>query len=387
MQRETLELRQFLATLNDEAAAARAGMDALLNTNRSEWPALMAANASWSCYGLLDALLQHAHSLLDSDPLCSYDIVSFVQLYVSRISVGRGANLLVPLLLGTAFKEEANACYATENYPLGLTAIERALHVFENRIEFAVDYGSALLVYAQIKHALDDTADALCALEEAASIFSAHAQHSRYLMTLEVCGQILFDQREYLVAKDIFASAFDVAERSDDQLALVRLNQARGACALHLGDLDSATHFLTRAFIGFRREGMHTAVQRAIVGIARVARERHELAHALEAMHGVYGEFLHRGMPAAAAEILIEVGDIVTEITDDVAYAREMTVRLAESMGAYDVPGSVRDAVQYLNDRTHASTSVACSRQAFAHVREFFTQFSSAPSVVFVAPA
>jgi tetratricopeptide (TPR) repeat protein len=386
MQRETVELNDFLVTLNEEADVSAAATRTLLRSPVTSWRELLNKQPSWCCYGTLDALLQHGHSSLDSDPQHSLAVASFVLSCCNQIPIAAGAEILLPLLKGTALKEQANANYVLQDFASADTAIRSALKVFETGAAFVIDYATALLAFAQISHERGDTVGALRALQDASGIFAEHAQPRRYLMTLEICGQILMDQREYAIVRRVYETAHSIAEHINDSQALARLNQARGACALYLGELDEATHYLTRAFLGFEHEKMHTAAQRAIWGIARVARERNELADALQTLHGVYAEFLNRGMLVVAAAVLIELGDVVTDMTGDVFYAREMSRQLAETMGAFDVPRNVRAAIDYLHCTTERSPSVTAARAALGHVREFLARLLGGESMIFDVP-
>lgn len=378
------ELNGFFVALNDEAETGAVAIKLLVSVPVAEWRALLLQDPSLCRYGTFDALLQHARSIIYDDPRRALAIVEFVLPYAHDVQVAPGAELLRPLLLGTAFKELANTRYALGEATTALAAAERALEVFTTHPALVVDHAVALLTHAQVTHELGHTTAALHSVNQAARIFGEHSLPKRYLTALEICGQILVDQREFSTAQDVYQTARILADQLDDPRTTLRLDLARGACAVYLGDLDNATTHLTRAFIGFQRENMHTPLQRAIWGMARVAHDQGKLQDALEALHGVYGEFLHRGMLLTAAEVLVEVGDLVAEMTGDVGYARETARRVAASMGSYDVPRNVREAVEYLNRATHASPSSAGVRTAFAEVRHFFEQLAHSPATPFV---
>jgi uncharacterized protein (UPF0147 family) len=172
----------------------------------------------------------------------------------------------------------------------------------------------------------------------------------------------------------------------NDAFALVRLDNNLGLVAVHLHALDEARYRLTRAFSGFEQRGMYDAMQRTILNLAREARESNNLEEALDTLHAVYVDFLHRGMLRAAAQVLVEVGDTVTELTNDAAYARDTCRQLTQTLGAYDAPRNVRAAVEYLRVKTEESSSVPVIRAAFAYVRTFLQQFAGSPTTAFAVP-
>jgi tetratricopeptide (TPR) repeat protein len=396
MQQQTIELNAFLALLNEEADIGARALPTLLTQPITSWPQLLEEHPQWRRFGTFDALLSEAHAEIDNDAHRALAITSFVLPYAEHLPDQPGSDLLAPLLLGTACKEHANALYELEHYPEALAAVRRALDIFASSPALIVDRASALLTFAQVSHALHDTAVALEAVRDAAGIFDAHAEQRRYLTALEVCGQILMDQRDYDVAYDVYRTARTVAERLEDAFAIARLENNLGVCAVYLDEIDEATRLLTRAFVYFESAKMSSALQRTIWSIARMKREKEELDEALEALHGVYAEFLHRGLLRSAAKVLVELGDVVAEMTGDVGYAHEMCRRLAETMGEHDVPSDVRAALEYRNLRaaveflrqtTQDAPSVATLRAAFARVRQFLELLTGSPSTAFAVPA
>ncbi|HET8796889.1 MAG TPA: hypothetical protein VFO89_04345 [Thermoanaerobaculia bacterium] len=396
MQPRTVELNEFLTLLNAEADIGARALTTFLGRPIATWPRLLDEHPEWRRFGTFEALLDEAHAELDNDAHRALAISSFVLTYAEKFPLEPSDELLRRLLHGTAWKEQANGLYEIERYEEALAAVRRALDIFATMPALIVDRATALLVFAQVSHALHDTAVALEAVREAAATFDAHAEQRRYLSALEVCGQIRMDQREYTVAHDVYRTARTVAERLEDDFAVARLEQNLGVVCVYLDLLDDATHLLTRAFVYFEKAHMSSAFQRTIWSIARVKREKNQLDEALEALHGVYAEFLHRGLLRSAAKVLVELGDVVAELTGDVAYAHEMCRRLAETMGEHDVPSDVRAAmeyrnlraaIEYLRESTQESAPVDVVRAAFAHVRQFLELLTGSPSTAFAVPA
>jgi tetratricopeptide (TPR) repeat protein len=383
MQEQTVLLHEFLATLNEEADLATVAVTALRDRPIPEWPEVFSAHPEWISFGPLNALLELAHRELDKRGQRAREIAEFVLAASERLSVAVGAEVLRPLLIGTAWKEHANALYEVHGYDGAMTSVCRALEIFQREPALAADRAAALLTYAQIAHEQKETVAALEAVEEASAIFLAHRKTTQYLLALEVCGGILFDQKEYALTREVLETARTVAERLDDPYSVARNELNLGQTLIFLDAFDDATHYLARAITYFEEQKLEGSIHRAIWGIARIAREREELDQALETFQQVYGEFLHRGRHRAAAAVLVELGDTVLAITGNPAYARSTCQQLAQTMGKYDAPANVRDAVQYLQRQVAETESVPILRAAFAHVRTFLDSLMGSPSTAF----
>ncbi len=392
MQSRTVELNEFLTLLNAEADIGTKALPVFLGRSIDAWSRVLQEHPEWCRFGTFEALLDEARAELDNDPSRSLKISSFVLEHAGRVRLEPSGELLRRLLHGTALKEQANALYETERHEEALEAIGKALDTFAGTPAFIVDRATALLVFAQISHAMGRTAAALEAVREAAAIFDGHAEQRRYLTALEVCGQILMDRHEYDVAYDVYQTALTVVSRLEDEFGVARLENNLGVVCVYLDKTDDAIPLLTRALLFFEKANSSTALYRTIWSIARAKREKNELDEALEALHSVYAEFLHRGLLRSAARVLVELGDVVAELTGNIAYAQEMCRRLAETMGEYDVPSdaraamehrSLRAAVDYLQRSTLDSVSIATARAALAHVRLFLM---GSPSTAFAVP-
>jgi len=381
----TQELHSFLSTLNDEADVATAALRELLGHPHAKWKDVLEAHPEWCRFGTFEALLSEANAELYRDPRVAQTIIELVLSYAGTLKVDEGAELLKPLLTGLALKEYANARYTQEDYDGALETIEKALQTFADQPALEVERAAALLVYAQVLHKKQRTTDELNAIRDAAKIFEDHYHYRRQEMALEICGEILMEQKEFLAAQEVYQAAYAVAERLiDDPIAMLRLDNNLGLCALYLHDLEEARYRLTKAFTGFEQRRLYGAMHPTLFNLAREARARGEWEEALETMHDVYAQCLDRNMPRAAAQVLVELADVVTELTQKTVYAGTTCRRLAEMMIADDrLPSNIRDAVEYLRNETGKPLSVPVMREVFDKVRKFLLEFAGSPTVAF----
>jgi hypothetical protein len=183
----------------------------------------------------------------------------------------------------------------------------------------------------------------------------------------------------YVQARTIALEAEIEARRLEDDGELARINNTLAYCNLALRAYSDAQRYFGKAFAGFNALKWHAEAQRAILGLAELARGRGQPLEAIEMMHGVYVEFLDRGMPTAAAAVLVELTDTIVATQGDVAFARSECEKLVLSLGEYDLPGSVRAAVAYVQERARLADSPEVLRAGMAHARSFFSAYAEQP--------
>ncbi len=379
--------RPFLQLLNREADAGDTVLRVLRAMPVSEWTQHLASRPGWLTYGVFKAMLGCAREQFDADPQRALAITGFVTSYVDRLEAVPESVILVPFIRGLAWKEHANSLYATEAFQEAAAAAEKAIAILDPQPALVVDRASAALIRAMALHRLGDTSHALDLVVWCVRTFGEHGQPSRYIVSLQACGGILFDLEEYAAARDAFAVALKTADQQDDQREYARALNNVGQCSVCLGELEVGERQLQQAFRRFHKEQMDSEMLRAVAGLAGAAAKQEKLDQAMYAFHSVYADFLRHNMAIPAAQVLVELTDVITKLMGNVEYAREQCAKLAASFGNYDVPGNVREAMVYVHRETAAATSVAQVRAALGHVQRFLTRFPSSPSLAFAAPA
>lgn len=376
------EQEGYLGMLNIEAVEGARAARALADAGVGSREALLRANPAWLRLGTAKALLRIARVALDSDPSVALELTTFVIAHLDRIPPpSPTTEHLIQQLQGIAWKEHGNALFMLDRLDDALIAANRAVEILSVD-PFHIAYrASARVLVALVYHAQQRNADAIPLLDEAIGVFAEHADARGYLAALQVKAIIALDDQEYENARDLYAAALDEAQRINDEREQARILHNLGLCTMRLGQLDIARDYMTDAFIGFSRLKMDGELQRAVWVTAVIERERGDLDVALGALHAIYARFLERGMITEAARVLIQVGDVVTDLTGDVAYAKDMCAKLAVTLGRYDVPGNVRAAIEHLRDASAAARSVAALRAVLGYVGKFLRDVS--PSAVF----
>jgi len=376
----------YLGLLNDEVLVGSNAARALLDAGVGSRDALLRANPSWVRIGTFQELLRRARQALDSDASVALELTTFVLAHLDEVPpLADDAAFLMTHLQGTAWKEHANALFMLTRLDDALDAANRAVSIFSHDPFHVVYRASARVVVALVKHGLHRNEEAIPILEEAIGVFAEHSDTRGYIAALQVRAMIALAQHSYTEALDLYLAAYREAERSGDKRERSRILNNLALCEMRLGQLDFASAYMAEAYLGFTRERMDGELQRAIWLTAAIERERGDLDAALRALHGVYARFLERGMVTEAARVLVQVGDVVTDLTGDVAYAKDICAKLAVTLGRYNVPAEVRKAVDHLKDAGARTHSVAGLRAVLGHVGAFLREFLGSPSAVFHA--
>jgi tetratricopeptide (TPR) repeat protein len=380
-------LRPFLQRLNREADAGQTALQMLRTIPVTAWANHFATRPGWRSYGVFRAMLSYAREMFGRDPRLALAITTFVTERVDEIEAIPDALVLATFIRGLAWKEHANALYGLWKYKEAGAAAERAIAIFSGAPALAVDVAWATLIRAMSLHNLGDTPAALDLIMKTVRLFGEHAQPRGYLIALEVCGGILVDLEEYAAARDAYSVARKIAEEQNDRVQVAIMLNNIGQCSVKLGDLELGEQQLQQASRLLSREHMDAEVIRTVGGLARILHKRGSLEAAISAYHSVYVDFLQYEMVIPAAQVLVELTDVVTELTGNVTYAREQCAQLAATFGDYDVPGNVRAAMAYVQRETAAARSVDQVRAALAYVRSFLNDLFASPSAAFAVPA
>jgi tetratricopeptide (TPR) repeat protein len=380
-------MRDYLAFLNDDVRIGRQAAIALGDAGVADRETLFRKHSEWHRSGTVYALLARAHDALDTDARFALELTSFVVAHLARVHVPESPAFLRPQLEGTAWKEHGNALYMAGNrHDDAIEAASRAAALLSSDDVLIVDYGSALLLIALIESARKHFREAEAALEQSIVIFAEHGETRRYLDAIQTHGMIALAQDDVPRARDWFMSAYEKADRLEDDRERARIIHNLGHCALLMNDLDTANDYLSRALREMTQLRMTGEVERTISNIAAMERKRGHLDEAVIAFCGAYPKLLDRGLVEDAVAVLVDIHDIVFEMTGDVEYARSLCAKLA-ILSRYDVPANVREAVDYLRTTIAGTASVTVMRRAITAVRSFLHEVLASSSARFTLPA
>jgi tetratricopeptide (TPR) repeat protein len=367
----------YLGILNIEALEGARAADELVNADVGARERLLRENPSWVRVGTFRAVLDHARLAFDSNASFALELTSFVLAHVDDVKApSPDSAFLVDLLRGVAWKEYANALYMLDRFDDAHRAARRAIELLEADPFFVAYRAAARVLVAMIVLSLGQTDEAISILDDAMEVLADHDDAAGLLVALQVRALIALDRREYDYAKALFETALAHARRLRDEREQARIRHNLALCMMRMDDLAAAYDYMTEAFDGFSRLKMHGELQRAIWLTAELERQRGNYDAALGALHTVYGRFLERGMVTEAAGVLIELGNVVTELTGKTEDAQEMCAKLAVTLGRYDVPARVREVIERLRTESAAAKTAAALRAVLKKAGELLRDAS-----------
>jgi len=382
-----VKTRDYLAFLNDDDRIGRSAAIALAEAGVADRDTVFRQHPEWHRSGTLHALLARAHDALDTDARVALELTAFVVAHLAGMQVPDSPSFLRPQLEGTAWKEHGNALYmAGDRNDDALAAASRAAAILSSEDVLTVDHASALLLIALVESGRNHFQEAETALTESIAIFAEHGETRRYLDAIQTHAVIALAQDDVPRARDWYVRAYEEAFRLEDDHECARIIHNLGYCALRLDDLDTANDYLARGLSEMTRLRMSGEIERAISNIAGLERQRGHLDKAVISLCSVYPKLLDRGLVQDAVAVLVDIHDIVFEMTGDVAYARSLCAKLA-ILGRYDVPANVREAVDYLQATVAGTASEKVMRRAVAWVRRFLHEVLASSSARFTLPA
>ena len=382
-----METRDYLAFLNDDDRIGRGAAIALAEAGVADRDTVFREHPEWHRSGTLHALLARAHDALDTDARVALELTTFVVAHLAGTQLPDSPSFLRPQLEGTAWKEYGNALYmAGDRNDDALAAASRAAAILSSEDVLVVDYASALLLIALIESSSNHFLEAEAALAKSIPVFAEHGEARRYLDAIQTHAVIALAQDDVPRARDWYLRAYEESFRLEDDHECARIIHNLGYCALRLDDLDTANDYLARGLSEMTRLRMTGEIERAISNIAGLERKRGHLDKAVIALCGVYPKLLDRGLVQDAVAVLVDIHDVVFEMTGDVEYARSLCAKLA-ILGRYDVPANVREAVEYLQATVAATASDKVMRRAVAWVRRFLHEVLASSSARFTLPA
>lgn len=331
--------------------------------------------------GVLECLLDTAHDELDREPRRARRYTDLVLSHIGRVQVPPGAEPFIELLHAQAWKEHANALYATGDLPGALIATRRGIGSLGANPAYALERADLELLEAHIHHDQGDWETALARVRACAAQFRAHGDLRRAVRARTTEGGLLYERRHYAEAENAFRAASDDAERANDEETRVRLANNLGHCAVQRGDYTAASAYFTTALIGFDTLGMEAERQRALWGIASILAKTDHVPEAIAQLNAVQADFLAREMALDAALVALAIVELLVKV-DRVALFPSVCKNLVATFEKAGMTGNALTALAYLEECAHGRTVTV---EKVARVRAFVHALADNPSAEFAA--
>jgi tetratricopeptide (TPR) repeat protein len=270
----------------------------LLALPPSQWAFEMAKDSRYRTYGTIEFMIDRAHEDLNVSPRNAVELTGAFLNWIDEVEAPEKA--LCDLLRGRAWRERANALYATGDFKGALDAVLRAVAILKARPGHAYDECVARLVQAMILRETGEYNEALTLARSCADAFwTGNAAYYNKARTVEAL--ILFTVKQFEPAMAILVELVSEAETRGDKLALAMALHNTGNCAKEIGDTGAAKEFFARALSYYEELGQTANIPRIRWSYALASAADGKLHEAIWELAKVRREYLRLGANSDAA--------------------------------------------------------------------------------------
>ena len=285
--------------------------------------------------GVVRKLCAQANSIHDSEPL---DALTFADAAISvaeTLPNSAYPRQAVFELLGTAWKERANALMVLGEYPAALDALTHAEHTFAH--SWSPEYGLATvaLVRGSILYEQGRLDDAAASAERAEHGFTHLAQEERRIRAVFLRACIRYEARDLVSAIAFFQQVLEYGETTRDDRWIARASYALGNCEVERKSLESARMLFRKALAIFRQIGPDSDRLATEWGLARIVLLSGRYDDAIRQLRNIALGYEKRSMITNGALVWLDIVDALLTLgqTEQVAEIATRLFRIFREAG------------------------------------------------------
>jgi len=352
---------------------------ALRETPREEWPRL-ATHPELRNSGALNRLEAEVSARLEKEPREALLISDLAASIAETLPPDSYPPVTLAQLRAHAWKDRAQALAYIGKYPEALEALDRA----EGQLAFgslAHDRAIVRYVRALTLQKVNRFEESRELLGECAQVFRDFGDERRYLFCGVAEGILLFRQKQFREAYDVFFPLLVVARESGDVETEARIQNNLGHCAAEFGDIPAANIHLSQAIAAFTELGRTFEAIRTEMTFGRLLVTRGAIALGIQRLHDARRSFLMYDMVEDAGICgleLVEAYLVSQSVEEATRLAREITQQF---LGA----GLNERALLALGHLREALRQHSASVETVRHVRSYIDALREDPTREFVA--
>jgi tetratricopeptide (TPR) repeat protein len=365
-----------------EAVAAEADLQPLLYAGSRAVHDGLEHDARFHTAGAVRILCRAANGLCEREPADALRIADAAIIISEQLDSADYGRPFVFSLIGTAWKERANALRYLGSYPTALEALDRAARAYRHLPLPDFELAIVSFVRATIFQKSEQLDRAIALAEESARVFASFGDRQRYVFARMVTASAFFHQQRYAQALEVFT---DLIARTDpaDSILAARLALNAGMCELRVGRLLAAGEHFTFALAVFEHAGVTTEAIRARWSLAELALVGGRFEDGVVALRGVLAECERAGMMIDAALVLLDLADTLL----GTGRAAEVAPACTQLVQRFQDAGMVNSALLALSFVREAAQHGRISHEIVEHVRTFFRRYQQNQLVLFAPPA
>jgi tetratricopeptide (TPR) repeat protein len=338
--------------------------------------------AKYHTAGIARYLSRAARKLVERDPPDALILANNAIAVAEALDHQRYPSSMRFALIGSAWKERANALRMMGDYTAAESAFDSAERAFRKtpyaESELArIQFGRATVLEKSEK--LDRAME--LALESAAA-FEALGDRRRRIHSMIIVGGVRQKRSMYAEARKTFLDLIPEAEALRDEVLVGGLRSNAAWSAAEMGLLREAADDFNAALPIFLDRGISTQVVAIRWGLGHLLLIEGKLRETIEALRPVLEEAVRLEVHVMAAMIVLDIAEALLALRrrSDVPPLCRYAISVFRKAGRED---SLLTALAYLKD---ACRSGRVSGETISHLRKFLHRLEDHPNLLFIPP-
>lgn len=371
----------LIERLRDERIAADEVVSMQLKGASAGWRAKLALVAELDTIGMIDALLAHGDTLLNSTPADALELTSLAIEIADAMRIDAYPFDLVISARARAWRDHAFVLFYLGRFADALHAVDRAEQLFRQVPVHDFELARVKVVRANVFRLMDRVPEAIPLTREAAATFAFFGDRERYVKARMSEALMLFQQRHITDALDLWQPLEHEATIAGDVASAMVLHNI-GSCYRELGHFDRAAEYFTRAIDRYEHFGATAEIIRTRWALGQMYVAQSRFREALPILREAWRRFDEMNIEGAAALAALEVVEVllVLEQPDDVpAICR----RLLDQFTRNGMTSRTATALAFLRE------AVAMGKATPAlvrHVHDFIRDIPQHPARAYAPP-
>jgi tetratricopeptide (TPR) repeat protein len=327
-------------------------------------------------------LSAHAHGICKSEPLDALTLAEAAVAVAQALPRDAYPGKAVYELLGTAWKECANAQLLLGDFPGAVQSLDHAEAAYRKLPAPGLGLATVALVRASVFYQQQRLEEAAEFAGEAERGFAHLGDEERRMSAVYLRGGINYESKNFDAAMPLFRQLITYGEEVKNPLWIARGCYSLGNCHVDRGELGEASMHFHTALMLYREVG--PAIERVCTdwGIARVLLQGGRFSEAIRRLRDVEAEFESRGMVTDAALVGLHMADAFLALRQYRQIVDLASRLFRVFMDAGMLTGALT-AIAYVKD---AAASETLTKEGIETVRKFLRRAERQPELLFVPP-
>jgi tetratricopeptide (TPR) repeat protein len=362
-----------------ELAAARETVATLLNLDPREWRSHIAEHAAARTIAVIDLVLESAEAIKHL-PVRMHELTTLATEVTRQLDEAGQHRISLQRARGRAWRYHAVALEGLTRYRDALDACDAADCELGEAPTLADEAATVAYVRGMVLARMGELDRALAQIHHASRMYEVYGDKQRYVKARVVEGYVLYKAQRNKETLELWTSLIGDARAISDFETLASLHLNVGDELRNQRDFERATWHIRTSLGMFTKLKMTSEIPRARLSLARVKVLRADYEGALPDLWKVCGEFTNLRMHMAAANVRLEIVEILL-ILGRAEEAHELCLDLP---AIYLEAGITENALQAGAHLRECAELRVLHEADIQHVRLFLQDLPQNPTKAFV---